>query len=295
MSVEIVHEDVDLPGIRLHVAKAGQGELILFLHGFPEFWRAWENQLLEFGKDHLAVAPDQRGYNLSEKPGDVADYAADKLIGDILALADRFSPGKPFTLVAHDWGGAIAWGFAIAHPARLNKLVILNAPHPGRFAEALQTDKGQQAASQYMRFFRDEGAEAALSANDFQMLWERTFEALHEKGVVDDDFKAAYLAAWGQPGALTGGLNWYRATPMRPPSPDGQDGPPQIDVEAFRVKVPTMVIWGMGDRALLPVLIEGLDRFVDDLTVHRLPDVDHWVTHQASEQVNTWIRDFLAR
>lgn len=292
---EIVHETVDLGQVRLHVARAGQGPLMLFLHGFPEFWRTWRAQLLEFGRDHLAVAPDQRGYNLSDKPADVAEYRADRLVADILKLADHYAPGRKFTLVAHDWGGAIAWGFAIGHPKRLNRLVILNAPHPGRFLLALQSDKGQQAASQYMRFFREAGAEAALSADNFTMLWERTFQPLYDRGVVDDAFKAEYLAAWGQPGALTGGLNWYRATPLRPPGPDGGDGPPAIDVEAFRVKVPTLVIWGEKDRALLPVLIEGLDRFVDDLTIRRLPDVDHWVTHQASDQVNAWIREFLDR
>jgi pimeloyl-ACP methyl ester carboxylesterase len=292
---EIVHETVNLGEVRLHVARAGQGPLMLFLHGFPEFWRAWQAQLAEFGQDHLAVAPDQRGYNLSDKPADLAAYRADRLIADIGKLADYYAKGKRFTLVAHDWGGAIAWGFAIAHPDRLDRLVIINAPHPGRFIEALRTDTGQQAASQYMRFFRDAGAEAALSADNFKALWDRTFQALYEKGVVDDAFKAEYLAAWGQPGALTGGLNWYRATPLRPPNPAGGDGPPELDVEAFRVKVPTLVIWGEQDRALLPVLLEGLDRFVDDLTVRRLPEVDHWVTHQASAQVNAWIRDFLGR
>jgi pimeloyl-ACP methyl ester carboxylesterase len=222
---EIVHETVDLGDVKLHVARAGQGPLMLFLHGFPEFWRAWQAQLEEFGADFLAVAPDQRGYNLSDKPADLAAYRPDKLIADIGKLADHYAPGQTFTLVAHDWGGAIAWGYAIAQPQRLDKLVIINAPHPGRFAEALRTDKGQQAASQYMRFFRDPSAESVLSANNFQTLWERTFAPLHAAGMVDDAFKAEYLAAWGQPGALTGGLNWYRATPMRPPSPEGQDGP----------------------------------------------------------------------
>src|SRR5208282_2657836 len=143
------HEYAEVNGVRLHYVSAGKGPLILFLHGFPEFWYEWKNQLAEFAKGHQAVAPDMRGYNLSEKPTELDQYKMVTLVEDIRALADRLSHHKKFVLVAHDWGGAVAWSFAIAHPDYLSKLVIINAPHPGVFAKLLSSDPAQQKASQY--------------------------------------------------------------------------------------------------------------------------------------------------
>src|SRR6267154_6440278 len=140
-------------GVRLHYVAQGKGPLILFLHGFPELWYEWKNQLAEFGRDHLAVAPDMRGYNLSDKPGELDAYRMATLVEDIRALADRFSHKKKFVLVGHDWGGVVAWAFASAHPDYLQKLVIVNAPHPGVFARLLASDPAQQKASQYMLMF----------------------------------------------------------------------------------------------------------------------------------------------
>src|SRR5579863_3870142 len=160
----------EVNGVRLHYVTAGKGPLILFLHGFPEFWYEWKNQLLEFGKDHQAVAPDMRGYNLSDKPTELDQYKMAQLVEDIRAFADHLSHHKKFVLVAHDWGGAVAWSFAIAHPDYLSKLVIINAPHPGVFAKLLSSDPAQQKASQYMLMFRSEGAEKMLSANDYANL-----------------------------------------------------------------------------------------------------------------------------
>src|SRR5690349_7376798 len=135
---------VTVNGVRLHYVSAGKGPLILFLHGFPEFWYEWKDQLAEFGKDQLAVAPDLRGYNLSDKPTELAGYKMNVLVEDIRALGDHFSPQKKFVLVGHDWGGAVAWAFAIAHPEMLEKLVIVNAPHPGVFGRLLSFDPAQQ-------------------------------------------------------------------------------------------------------------------------------------------------------
>src|SRR3984885_5579024 len=160
-------EYVQVSGLRMHCVTAGKGPLILFLHGFPEFWYEWKNQLVEFGKDHQAVAPDLRGYNLSDKPAELDQYRMSSLVEDIRAFSDHLSHGKKFVLVAHDWGGAVAWSFAIAHPDYLSKLVIINAPHPGVFAKLLSSDPEQQKASQYMLMFRSDGAEKMLSANDY--------------------------------------------------------------------------------------------------------------------------------
>ena len=169
MPIEISHHVTQVNGIRLHTARAGAGRLMLFLHVFPEFWYAWRRQLAEFGQDHLAVAPDLRGYNLSDKPADPKAYRAKALVEDVRQLAAQLTD-QPFVLVAHDWGGALAWTLAIAHPGLLDRLVIINAPHPVPFARDLATDPAQQQASRYMNLFRDPKAERVLSENGYARL-----------------------------------------------------------------------------------------------------------------------------
>lgn len=159
----------DVNGVRLHYVSAGEGEPILFAHGFPEFWHMWKPQLAEFGRDHHAVALDMRGYNLSSKPEGVDNYAVDILAEDFRALAEHLGCDK-FTLVAHDWGGIVAWAFAIKHPEYLEKLIIINAPHPGIFARLFDGNPDQQAASQYMLLFRSPMAEETLSADNYSVL-----------------------------------------------------------------------------------------------------------------------------
>src|SRR6202162_2846523 len=196
-------KDVKVNGVRLHYVTAGKGPLILFLHGFPEFWYEWKNQLVEFGKDHQAVAPDLRGYNLSDKPTELDQYRMSSLVEDVRAFADHLSHGKKFVLVGHDWGGAVAWSFAIAHPDYLAKLVIINAPHPGVFAKLLSSDPAQQKASQYMLMFRSDQAEEILSANHYAALVNGVLGEGLKTGVFTEEDRAAYIQAWSQPGALT--------------------------------------------------------------------------------------------
>ncbi len=287
---------VKVNGVRLHVVSAGKGPLILFLHGFPEFWYEWKNQLAEFGKDHHAVAPDLRGYNLSDKPEDLDQYRMSVLVEDIRALADHFSHHKKFVLVAHDWGGAVAWSFAIAHPDYLEKLVIVNAPHPGVFSKLLTSDPAQQKASQYMLMFRSAGAEKMLSDNNYAGLVNAVLGAGLKNGTFTEDDKGAYIKAWSQPGALTGGLNYYRANKVGPPPTDGKStstGNFAVDPSALNVKVPTLVIWGEKDTALLTSNLDGLDQFVPSLTIKRIPEGTHWVIHEKVTEVNGYIRDFI--
>jgi len=281
----ISHEYAEINGVRLHYATAGRGPLILFLHGFPEFWYEWKNQLAEFGRDHTAVAPDMRGYNLSAKPSELSAYAMPALVEDVRALADRLRGGARFTLVAHDWGGVVAWVFAAMHPEMLDRLVIINAPHPTVFARELRDNPAQQQASQYMLLFRSPAAEATLSANDYAAL-------VTAVGVSGED-KDTYIAAWSQPGALTGGLNYYRAAQIGPPTADA--APPAPAAPPVIVRVPTLVIWGEHDTALLTGNLNGLDAFVPELTVKRIPDATHWVVREKSPEVNRLIREFLAR
>ena len=288
-------EYAQINGVRLHYVTAGKGPLILFLHGFPEFWYEWKNQLAEFGKDHLAVAPDMRGYNLSAKPESLDQYQMNILIEDVRALAAHLGR-KKFVLVGHDWGGAVAWAYAAAHPETLEKLVIVNAPHPGVFARLLREDPAQQQASQYMLMFRSPQAEPTLTGNNNAMLVNIVLGEGLKKGFFTEEDKKAYLAAWSQPGAITGGLNYYRAMQVGPPPPGGKPDAATGNFPAqLNVKTPTLVIWGEKDTALTVHNLDGLDRFVSTLTVKRIPDGTHWVIHEKPAEVNGYIREFLAK
>ncbi|MEO7653411.1 MAG: alpha/beta hydrolase [Bryobacteraceae bacterium] len=292
MTPLLTHSIADVNGVRIHYVSAGRGELILFLHGFPEFWYEWKKQLPEFGRDHFAVAPDLRGYNLSSKPSDVADYALPVLVEDVRALAAHLGYTK-FTLVGHDWGGALAWAFAIAHPECLRHLIIINAPHPAIFLRELRDNPAQQKASQYMLVFRSPMAEDLLSANGYSMLVRAVMTEGLSKGYFTEEDRKAYIEAWSIPGALTCGLNYYRAARVGPPS--GDERPPvPPDPIALTVRVPTLVIWGEQDTALLPGNLNGLERVVTNLRLERIPDGTHWVVHEKPDLVNRLIREFLS-
>jgi pimeloyl-ACP methyl ester carboxylesterase len=288
------HEFADVNGVRLHYARAGQGKLILFVHGFPEFWYAWKNLLPEFGRDHLAVAPDMRGYNLSSKPAGVSDYAVPHLVDDLRALAKSLGHEK-FVLVAHDWGGGVAWSLGIHHPECLEKLVIINAPHPALFERELNHNPAQQAASQYMLLFRSPTAEATLAANNYAFLVDAVLTRGLKKGYFTEEDRQAYLTAWSQPGALTGSLNWYRAAGISPPTSAEKARSFEPSTGPSKVKVPTLVIWGEKDQALAKENLDGLDQHVPDLTVRRIADGTHWVIHEQPTVVAAHIREFLAR
>lgn len=282
------------PGIRLHYAQAGAPDapLMLFLHGFPEFWYAWRALLPAFGADFHAVAPDLRGFNLSSKPAAVQAYRAGAIVQDLRGLMRGLGHSR-CTLVAHDWGGAAAWTLAIAHPELVERLVILNSPHPVSFARALAEDPAQQAASEYMNWLRQPGSEERLAADDCALL--RGFflrmggDSWFRGEVVD-----AYQAAWAQPGALTGGVNYYRATPLHPPTAT-EAGARAVNLRAedFIVRVPTLVIWGERDTALLPGLLDGLERCVPDLKLVRWPQASHWLIHEDPVQAIEEIRNFV--
>jgi len=294
-AVMLKDEYAEVNGVRLHYVTAGKGKLVMFVHGFPEFWYEWKKQLLEFGKSYQAVAPDMRGYNLSSKPSDVDQYQVKYLVEDLRALAEKLGH-KKFILVAHDWGGAVAWAFAIAHPDYVEKLVIINAPHPGVFARELRENPAQQKASQYMLMFRSPQAESTLSANNYAMLVQVVLGEGLKNGVFTEEDKQAYIAAWSQPGALTGGLNYYRAARVGPPASAGDTSTGNfagMDQSSLVVKVPTLVIWGEKDTALLTGNLEGLDKFVPNLTIKRIPEGTHWVIHEKPALVNQYISEFI--
>ena len=289
MSVNFRHESRDCGGVRLHCAVAGQGDrLMLFLHGFPEFWAAWRGPMQYFAeRGWLCVAPDLRGYNLSDKPEGVEPYKAKHLVADVIALGELYSPGRRFVLVAHDWGGAVAWAVAIGQPQRLERLVMINSPHPYTFWRELRDNPAQQKASAYMNVFRSPKAERLLSENSYARL-------LSAFGHLPREWCDELVQAWSRPGALTGGLNYYRASPLYPPTAD-DPGPAglQFEPKDFVARVPTLVLWGERDSALLTGCLDGLEACVPDLKLVRVADASHWIVHEKVDLVCSEIAAFV--
>jgi len=284
---------VNLSGARLHYLSAGSGTPIVFVHGFPEFSGAWTPQLHAFAHDHRALAPDLRGFNLSDKPAAVASYDMALLVQDLREFITEVA-GGPCAVVAHDWGGVCAWHLAAQHPELVTRLVILNSPHPALLYRELLHNPAQREAMRYTLLFRSARAEALLSENDFARL-AAMFASWEIGGVpLDPAWVAAYKTAWREPGALHAMLNYYRATPLHPPGP-GEPGVQAMTPtpDAWRVNVPTRVIWGERDGALLPGLLTGLDEFVPGVDIQRLPEGTHWIAHEFPDRVNRLIREFV--
>jgi pimeloyl-ACP methyl ester carboxylesterase len=281
--------------LALHYAASGLAgrHLLLFLHGFPELWYAWRNQLTALSDEYLCVAPDLPGYNLSSKPAQVARYRTKRLIDDVAALAAHFSHGKKFTLIAHDWGGALAWAFAIKRPELIDRLVIINAVHPGAFQREFANNPAQAAASQYIHELRAEGSEARYAANDYALMW-RLLSQVSDSGHLTPADRAELVKAWSEPGALTGMFNWYRAMRLDPPKEGSGPATDVYDDEALKVRVPTLVIWGMQDTSLLPGCVDGLERWVANVEVRRVPDATHWIVYEKPQLVSETIREWLA-
>jgi epoxide hydrolase 4 len=284
----------DLGSINLHYAESGANnkELVILLHGFPEFWFTWRKQLPMIGEKYHAVAPDMRGYNLSDRPKGVNSYHINYLIDDVIRLAKHFGAEK-FYLAAHDWGAAVAWSVALARPELIKGLMIFNGPHPYIFSKLLQENDQQIEQSQYMADFREDGIEEKLQADNCAWLWDWTFARHEELGLISAVEKAEYLKAWMQPGAITAMLNYYRASPLVPRKLAAGDKPLDLDPEIFKVKVPTLVVWGEKDHALISENLNGLNGFVPDLKLVKLPNVTHWVTHEDPARVADEITCFI--
>lgn len=288
------HQFADVNGIRLHYGSVGRGKLLLLLHGFPEFWYAWHRQLHDFGRDFHVVAPDLRGYNLSSKPAGVENYKLDLLVEDVRALIHHLGYKKCF-LAGHDWGGFIAWAFAGLFPAHVEKLIIIDAPHPAIFLRELRDNPAQREASQYMLTFRnDPGIEQLISANNFALFSQMLLDPLIQRGHLRKSDGRRYLAAWSQPGALTASLNYYRAAELGPletgaPIPE----PLASTIGKLFVHTPTLVLWGEKDPYVLTGNLNGLAEFVPNLQLHRISDATHWIIHEKPGLVNAYIRNFI--
>jgi len=291
-------QTLSVNGIDLFVRSAGDpgAPLVVFLHGFPEYSGAWDEVLPAFAGQFHAVAPDQRGYARSSKPEGIEAYRVKNLVRDILALGDQLSPNRPFAIVGHDWGASVAYATAIAAPNRISRLAVINGVHPGPFQHALVGDEAQRQASSYMHYLRAPEAEVRLSANGFEKLL-AMLSRFGPQPWLTPERRAAYVEAWSPPGALTGMLNWYRASPLVVPQPGEAVDPAKVmklDPALLRIRMPHLVIWGMDDRALLPVSRATLADYCDNLTVREIAGADHWVVHQRTDEVVGHLRDFLS-
>ena len=273
-------------GVELDVQVAGDPAhpAVILLHGFPESHRTWRGVVPDLARDHFVLAPDQRGYARSAKPEGVDNYTPDRIVADLLALADHHGIDR-FTLVGHDWGGAIAWMAALTRPDRVARLCIVNAPHPFVFQRSLFDDWDQRRASQYITRFRDTGIDQGLVGHGLERFLGTSF-ASHVVGGIAGADKAAYLDEWSQPGAMTAMLNWYRASSIVVPPLDSADPPRPAFLSAPfpPVTQDTLVIWGMRDEALLPVQLDTLGEFVPRLTVEKI-DAGHFVPWQQPDAV----------
>jgi pimeloyl-ACP methyl ester carboxylesterase len=282
-------------GVSLAVQTGGpaDGEAILLLHGFPESHRTWRGVAPDLARDFRLVAPDQRGFGASDKPEGVEAYKTDRILEDLIALADRLGLGR-FTLVGHDWGGAVAWLAALKHPDRLSRLVIVNAPHPLVFQKSQFEDPAQRAASQYINAFRNPLMEKGIEAMGLETFFSKTFASHADVSLLSDEERQAYLDDWGAPGAMTAMLNWYRASEIVVPQIGEQASAPAWTNAPFpKIMVPTLVLWAMRDIALLPVQLGGLSDLVEDLRLVTIPDAGHFVPWEQPKTVAAAIRDFM--
>ena len=302
-------------GITLSCRSAGEKgkgrPVLIFLHGFPEAAFVWDDLLEHFAQPenggYRCVAPNLRGFENSSTPLEVAAYRPKHLVSDIAALIAIEGGGTPIDcLVAHDWGGAVAWNLAASQPELIKRLTIINSPHPGTFLRELQHSPEQQAASAYMNFLIRPDAEALLAEDDFRRLFEFFMPFSTVKGTagprvapewLTEKVRDQYRSVWQS--GLTGQLNLYRASPLRPPRP----GPPHNDPaaaavvippELLVVLVPTLVLWGMGDIALPPALLDGLADFVPNMQLEKIDGATHWIVHEQAALVIQRLQSFLA-
>jgi pimeloyl-ACP methyl ester carboxylesterase len=273
--------------VPLFVRSEGSGEKVICLHGFPESGASWAHLQSTLKATHHVLAPDGRGHGRSGCPSGLSDYRIERLVADVLAVADHCGAER-FTLVGHDWGGVVAWCAAAWHPQRVSRLVAINAPHPTLLQEALDGDADQQDASSYVAALTAPGAAAALTP---ERLWGSVFGADEARGLIGAREKAELLASWSRPGAIAAMLSWYRAAPFDF-APVGGKGAGRLP-GPLPITVPTCVIWGMDDSILAPSLLEGLGELVPDLTLHKVKGAGHPIVREETELVSRVIADYV--
>jgi len=281
----MIQGEVITNGVRLHVVQAGPptAPLVILLHGFPEFWYAWRNQiefLAELG--YCVWAPDQRGYNLSDKPEGIAPYRIDLLAEDIVGLIDSAGRERA-SVIGHDWGGGVAWRLGSRYPERLERLIVLNMPHPVVFQRHLRTSLRQLLKSFYVLLFQiPRLPEARLRAGDWRLA-ERTLRSSSRPGTFTAQALERYREAWSQPNAITSMLHWYRASLQKPPTPPADP----------RIPVPTLLLWGAQDRFLGREMAQPSIELCPQGKLVFLEEATHWLQHEEPARVNALIQAFL--
>lgn len=279
------HQHLQTNGISLHAAEAGpaDGPLVILLHGFPEFWYGWRHQIEALANaGYCVLVPDQRGYNLSDKPKGIAAYNLDELAADVIGLIDATGREKAY-VVGHDWGGAVAWWTAIKYPQRLEKLVILNAPHPKVMRWNLLHNRAQRRKSWYMFMFQMPLLPEWRMRRANWEIGQRALQGTSRPGTFSEADIALYREAWSQPGAARGMINWYRAILQRRPA----------RVASSRVTVPALIIWGTRDKFLGRELAEQSVDLCDNGELAWIEGASHWVQHEEPARVNELLLNFL--
>ena len=268
-------------GVKLHTVVIGSGEPIVLLHGFPDFWYGWKEIILGLKDDFKLIVPDTRGINLSDKPEGVENYTTDILVEDIKILTEKLKIGK-FTLVGHDWGGAIAWAFGSVYPELLKNLIIINAPHPTIFIKKIQKNAKQRRSSGYISQLIKPGGELSLLKNAMMGLKAAVFGTARNKNAFTEEDKQKYIESWSRPNSILCGVNYYRASRNSQRS-------------IGNIEVPTLVIHGMKDNFVRPVVLEGLTEHVKDLKIVKVDRASHWVMHDEPNLVNSSIKEFVKK
>lgn len=295
-------------GINFHYAHKGDGEMVIFLHGYPAFWYMWKDQIADIGEDYFAVAPDMRGYNLSTIPPAQEQYQAKYLIEDVKKFAEAVGgdKAKKFVLVGHDWGGLVAWMYAMHHPETLSKLVIVNAPHPDIFEREMRENPVQRAGSSYMFAFNNyDGYNWAeqMGKDGYKGFAQGILGSTLRAGNYTQEDVDKWIESWKIPRALDAGLDYYRANHLNPPFNDQHPAetiPTSWSADAVLkgaktrvIETPTLIIWGTNDSALQSGNLSGIEKFVPNSTFKFYP-TDHWVPMTHPKEVSRDIREFIS-
>ncbi len=308
--MELKHKHVLINDVNIHYVAAGptqnittKGPTIIFLHGFPEYWQTWQNQLSYFSKDHHVIAPDLPGYNLSDKPQEVAFYQISNLVEFIATFIKTVSPTEKVHLVAHDWGGAIAWPLAAFHPQLIENLIIINAAHPSTFTREMITNPVQRDKSAYIHDLISEDAETLLSENNYQYLSEKMMVSANVN-IFTKNVKEKYRQVWQRPGAVNGMLQYYRAMPQLAAVTAETEqknvdstGPvistSKMKIPNIRINVPTLILWGEQDQAFVKENLNGVEHYIPDCTIERFANASHWLMHEKPIEINHAISKFI--
>ena len=300
------HHTIDIDNVNIHYVEDGPDSVshaprhtIIFLHGFPEYWGTWHAQLDFFASHYRVIAPDLPGYNLSDKPQEQAFYAVPNLIKFMAKFIQSVAPQQKVTLVAHDWGGVIAWPIAAFFPHLIERLVILNAAHPSTFTREMMHNPEQRQRSEYIHELIAADGVERLSLNHHQFLKDKIFIGMRE-GTLNATQRQTYQQVWAQPGAVNGMLQYYRAMPQLAPSEKitrdkGEQvvAPSQMKIPNIRINCPTLILWGEQDQAFVKENLDGVEEYVPDVRIKRFPDASHWLQHELPDAVNREIEGFL--